>query len=84
MSNIKVGITQGDINGISYEVILKTLEDNRICDLCTPIIYGSPKVAAYHRKMLNLNVNLNIINKAEEAQEKKPNIINCCKENEHP
>jgi 4-hydroxythreonine-4-phosphate dehydrogenase len=37
-------------------------------------------VAAYHRKMLNLNVNLNIINKAEEAQEKKPNIINCCNE----
>lgn len=80
MSNIKIGITQGDINGISYEVILKTLEDNRISELCTPIVYGSPKVAAYHRKMLNLNVNLNIINKAEEAQEKKPNIINCCNE----
>lgn len=78
MSNIKIGITQGDINGISYEVILKTLEDNRICELCTPIVYGSPKVAAYHRKMLNLNVNLNIINKAEDALEKKPNIINCC------
>jgi 4-hydroxythreonine-4-phosphate dehydrogenase len=78
MSNIKIGITQGDINGISYEVILKTLEDNRISELCTPIVYGSPKVAAYHRKMLNLNVNLNIINKAEEAQEKKSNIINCC------
>ena len=80
MSNIKIGITQGDINGISYEVILKTLEDNRICELCTPIVYGSPKVAAYHRKMLNLNVNLNTINKAEEAQEKKANIINCCNE----
>ena len=78
MSNIKVGITQGDINGISYEVILKTLEDNRICDLCTPIIYGSPKVAAYQRKMLNLNVILNLVNKPEEAQEKKANIINCC------
>lgn len=78
MSNIKIGITQGDINGISYEVILKTLEDNRICELCTPIVYGSPKVAAYHKKMLNLNVNLNTINKAEEAQEKKPHIINCC------
>lgn len=78
MSNIKVGITQGDINGISYEVILKTLEDNRICDLCTPIIYGSPKVAAYQRKMLNLNVNLNLVNKPEEAQEKRANIINCC------
>ena len=79
-NNIKVGITQGDINGISYEVILKTLEDSRIAELCTPIIYGSPKVASYHRKMLNLNANLNQINKAEEAQEKKANIINCCGE----
>ena len=78
MSKIKVGITQGDINGISYEVILKTLEDNRISELCTPIIYGSPKVAAYHRKMLNLNINLNLINKPEEALEKRANIINCC------
>ena len=68
MSNIKIGITQGDINGISYEVILKTLEDNRICELCTPIVYGSPKVAAYQRKMLNLNVNLNLVNKPEEAE----------------
>ena len=49
MSNIKIGITQGDINGISYEVILKTLEDNRICELCTPIVYGSPKVRLLSR-----------------------------------
>jgi len=50
--NIKVGITQGDINGIGYEVIIKTLMDNRILDICTPIVYGSPKVAGYHRKAL--------------------------------
>jgi 4-hydroxy-L-threonine phosphate dehydrogenase PdxA len=42
-SKIRVGITQGDINGIGYEVIIKTLMDSRILDFCTPIVYGSPK-----------------------------------------
>lgn len=74
---IKIGITQGDINGIGYEVILKTLEDNRILELCVPIIYGSPKVAAYHRKALELNQNLNLINSAADASDKHMNIINC-------
>ncbi len=75
---IKVGISQGDINGISYEVIMKTLLDNRILDLCTPIVYGSPKVAAYHRKALNLNnLSFNHIRSANEAIHKKANIVNC-------
>ena len=74
---IKIGITQGDINGISYEVILKTLEDNRILEFCIPIIYGSPKVAAYHRKVLDLNQNLNLVNSAADASDKHVNIINC-------
>lgn len=47
---IRVGITQGDINGIGYEVILKALEDNRILELCTPVLYGSGKIAAFYRK----------------------------------
>ena len=51
---IKVGITHGDINGIGYEVILKTFSDTRMAELCTPIIYGSSKIAAYHRKALEL------------------------------
>ena len=41
---IKVGITHGDINGIGYEVILKTFSDTRMAELCTPIIYGSSKI----------------------------------------
>ena len=76
-NKIKIGISQGDINGIGYEVILKTLEDNRILDMCVPIVYGSPKVAAYHRKVLDLSVNLNLINSAAEANDKRANIINC-------
>ncbi|RUT73344.1 4-hydroxythreonine-4-phosphate dehydrogenase PdxA [Ancylomarina longa] len=79
---IKVGITHGDINGIGYEVIMKTLMDNRIFELCTPIIYGSPKVAAYHRKALNIdNFSLNNINEANEAHPRRANIINCVDEN---
>ena len=78
MNKLKIGITHGDINGIGYEVILKTLDDNRITELCTPIIYGSPKVAAYHRKLTSTNVNLNLIGKAEDANETRINIINCC------
>jgi len=79
---IKIGITQGDINGISYEVILKTLMDQRIYEICTPILYGSPKVVAYHRKALNLgSFNLNMIRNADEANSKRANLINCLDDN---
>jgi 4-hydroxythreonine-4-phosphate dehydrogenase len=75
---IKVGITHGDINGIGYEIILKAVEDPRILELCTPIIYGSSKVAAYHRKALELPpVQLNSIKSPEDAHGKRINIINC-------
>ncbi len=79
---IVVGISQGDINGISYEVIIKTLLDNRILDMCVPVVYGSAKVAAYHRKALNVNnFSLNNIKDASEANPKRANIINCLDDN---
>lgn len=79
---IKLGITHGDINGIGYEVIIKTLSDKRINDLCIPIVYGSPKLAAYHRKAINFeNFSLNIIKNPNDANPKRPNIINCVFEN---
>lgn len=75
---IILGITQGDINGISYEVIMKTLADNRILELCTPVVYGSPKVAAYHRKALDLeNFSFNTIRNVDEAVARRANIVNC-------
>jgi 4-hydroxythreonine-4-phosphate dehydrogenase len=75
---IMLGISQGDINGINYEVIMKALADNRIFDLCTPVVYGSPKVAAYHRKTVNLeNFSFNTIRTVDEALTRRPNIINC-------
>ncbi|NPA68218.1 MAG: 4-hydroxythreonine-4-phosphate dehydrogenase PdxA [Chlorobi bacterium] len=81
-NKIKVGITHGDINGIGYEVIIKTLLDKRITDLCIPIVYGSPKLSAYHRKSLNIeNFSLNIIKSPQNANPKRPNVINCVPEN---
>ena len=75
---IKVGISHGDINGIGYEVILKTLSDARVFEFCTPVIYGSAKVAAYHKKALEIpNVSLNIVNGAQSAANNRANIINC-------
>lgn len=74
---IRVAITQGDTNGVGYEVILKTFADPAMLELCTPIIYGSPKIAAYHRKALNLETNFSIINKAEEARDGRLNILTC-------
>ena len=75
---VRIGITHGDINGIGYEVIMKALADARVLDNATVIVYGSPKVAAFHRKFIDLpNFNFNLIKTAEEATYKKANIINC-------
>ncbi len=77
---IKVGITHGDINGIGYEVILKAFSDPVMLELCTPVIYGSPKVAAYHRKAMDLSTNFSIVVSAANAQDGKVNIVNCIEE----
>lgn len=76
------GISQGDINGIGYEVIIKALTDQMINDICIPVVYGSPKVAAYHRKALNINNFIfNNIKTAEEAHPKKANMVNVLDDN---
>ncbi|MFC2086605.1 4-hydroxythreonine-4-phosphate dehydrogenase PdxA [Bacteroidota bacterium] len=81
-NKIIVGITHGDINGIGYEIIIKTFMDTRMLDFCIPIVYGSPKAAAYHRKALNINnFNFNNIKNPEEANAKRTNIINCLDDN---
>ena len=73
---IRVAITHGDTNGIGYEVILKAFENTAMLDLCTPIIYGSPKVAAYHRKALSLETQYSVIEKAEDARDGRLNLLN--------
>ena len=46
-NKFKIGITQGDTNGIGWEIILKALADPRMTELFTPVVYGTPKPAAY-------------------------------------
>lgn len=72
---IRVAITHGDTNGIGYELIFKTFADPTMMELCTPIIYGSPKVAAYHRNVLNNQANFTIINKPEDARDGRMNLL---------
>lgn len=74
---IRVAITHGDTNGIGYEMIFKAFAEPEMLELCTPIIYGSPKVAAYHRKALDLEANFSIINSAEEACNGRINLLPC-------
>jgi 4-hydroxythreonine-4-phosphate dehydrogenase len=72
-----VGITHGDINSISYEIIIKSFVDNRIFELLTPVVYGSSKIASYHRKTLNVSdFSFNLIKRADTANPKRANIIN--------
>lgn len=78
---VKVGITHGDVNGIGYEILLKTFSDIRLLELFNPVIYGSSKAASYHRKVLDYApLNFHIIPKAEESSEGKLNLINCIKD----
>ena len=77
---IRVGITHGDINGVGYEVILKTFAVPEMMELCTPVVYGSPKVAAYHRKSMDISANFSIINSAKEIQDGRLNVLNCTAE----
>lgn len=74
---IRVAITQGDTNGVGCEVILKTFSDPAMFEICTPIVYGSPKVITYHKKALNIDTNYSIINRAEEARDGRLNVLTC-------
>lgn len=77
---IRIAITHGDTNGVGYEVILKTFADPMMFELCTPIIYGSPRVAAYHSKTLGIDTPFTIISNAEEANENRLNLLTVIEE----
>jgi 4-hydroxythreonine-4-phosphate dehydrogenase len=73
----KIGISQGDLNGISYEVIMKALADPKIIEICTPVVYGLAKVTSYYRKILEMNdFAFQFIKNAQQSSPKKPNLIN--------
>lgn len=78
---VRLGISVGDINGIGVEVILKTFQDNRMFDFCTPIIYGSAQLLNTHKKTLNIgDISFNTIADASELVAKKINVVSCWKE----
>ncbi|MCQ2344465.1 MAG: 4-hydroxythreonine-4-phosphate dehydrogenase PdxA [Paludibacteraceae bacterium] len=73
----KIGITQGDINGIGYEVMLKALTDPHIMDICTPVIYGSAKAAAFHKKAFAVDsYTISVSRSIDDINPNKVNIIN--------
>lgn len=74
-----VGITQGDSNGIGYEVIIKALSDPRVLEFFTPVVYGSSKLFGFYRKSIPEieQFDTNLVNAAEEAKPKRINILNC-------
>lgn len=80
----KIGITHGDLNGISYEVIMKALADNKMLDICIPIVYGLSKVAGYYKKAIQMpDFSFQFIKSPAQASLKKANLINLS-ENEVP
>lgn len=78
-----VGITQGDSNGIGYEVIIKALSDPRILDMFTPVVYGSSKIFSFYRKSIPEieQMDTNAISSARDAHAKRINIVNVLPEN---
>lgn len=76
---LKIGITQGDPNGIGWEVILKALADPRMTELFTPVVYGSPKAAAYYRNTIAEieAFSFNPVASAAEARRGKTNLVAC-------
>ena len=79
---IKVGITLGDVNGIGAEVLIKSVSDPRITEICTPVIYASAKVISYHRNIAKVdNFVYNIAPTKDKIVEGKINLVNCWTEN---
>ncbi len=80
-TKFKIGITQGDPNGIGWEVILKSLSDSRMAEFFIPVIYGSPEAANYYRGTISEieDIPFNIITSAQDARRGKVNIVPCGK-----
>ena len=75
-----IAITAGDSNGVGYEIILKSLADPHIFEICRPIVYGNAKVARQYAKTLNEelhNIQFNIIDSPKQAKDGRLNLISC-------
>lgn len=78
--NIIVGISIGDLNGIGSEVVLKTFEDNRMLELCTPVIFANVKIMSYLKKVYELTMNFHGIDSLDQLVVGKINVLNVWKE----
>ncbi|GGD50912.1 4-hydroxythreonine-4-phosphate dehydrogenase PdxA [Muriicola marianensis] len=79
-ANIKVGISVGDLNGIGCEVILKTFEDSRMLELCTPVIFASNKTISQQKNDLGMDITFHGVDQAAHAIDGKINVVNVWKE----
>lgn len=79
---IKIGITHGDINGTGYEIIFRSFENEEMLSLCTPVIYGSPKAATFHRKAIDNQTNFIVRVNVNEIRDHSVNMVNCFGEEE--
>lgn len=78
-NRLKIGITQGDTNGVGWEVILKTFADSRMCEMCTPVIYGTEKAADYYRRTIE-DAEIpafNVCGSADDARRGRLNLVEC-------
>ncbi len=78
--NIILGISIGDMNGIGPEVILKTFEDNRMMELCTPVVFGNTKLLSFIKKAANCTTAIHGIDSLDQIQLGKFNVLNLWKE----
>lgn len=81
VQKIKLGISIGDLNGVGGEIVLKTFEDSRMLDFCTPIIFASVKTLNFYKKHFKLSLNFQGVESAADAIEGKINVVNIWKEN---
>ena len=78
---IKLGISIGDLNGIGSEIVLKTFDDSRMLDFCTPVIFANSKIINFLKKHYSLSLNFQGIDSADKAIDGKINVVNVWKEN---
>ncbi len=77
-NKLRVAITHGDINGVGYEVIIKALSDQRMTEICIPVVYGAAKVSGYYKKVLDVpNLQFNIVANADNILPDRVNFVNC-------
>jgi 4-hydroxythreonine-4-phosphate dehydrogenase len=82
MRKFRVGISIGDVNGIGPEVILKVLGDERMLDICTPVIYASSKAVAYHKNILeDIDIKFQSVSSGSKSSDGRINVVNCWDEN---